>query len=346
MKKLLMLPLLLMLLIPSVSAMEFTAPTAPPSAEELMPAETESFGKDLWELVKGAVTKLRPELAVAAGSCLGLIAVVLLASIFNDMPGNSKHVVRLVSTLAVGTILLGQANTMIQLCTETVQELSDYGKLLIPVMTGALAAQGGATGATALYAGTAVFNTVLSSLVGNLLVPIVYVFLALAIANSATGESLLEKIRDFVKWLVTWCLKMILYIFTGYMSITGVITGTADAAAVKAAKLTISGFVPVVGNILSDASEAVILSAGVMKNAVGIYGLLALTAIWIAPFLQIGVQFLMLKLTAVLCSVFGVKQASALIEDFSSAMGLLLAMTGTVCFLFLISIICFMKGMG
>ena len=152
--------------------------------------------------------------------------------------------------------------------------------------------------------------------------------------------------RDFVKWLMTWGLKVILYVFTGYMGITGVITGTADAAAVKAAKLTISGVVPVVGGILSDASEAVVISAGVMKNAVGIYGLLAVVAIWITPFLQIGAMFLLLKLTAVVCSVFGVKEASDLIEDFSGAMGLLLGMTGTISLLVLISTICFMKGMG
>lgn len=342
---LMMLALIAMLSVP-VSAMDFTAPSAPSDAQELMPAETESFGQGLWEILKSAVVNLTPELATAAGTCLALIAVVMLASILNGMPGSSKSVISFVSTLALGTILLGQANSMINLCANTIRELSDYGKLLLPVMTAALAAQGGATGAAALYAGTAVFDTLLASLISNLLVPMSYLFLALAVANSATGEELLKKIRDFIKWLMTWGLKIILYVFTGYMSITGVITGTADAAAVKAAKLTISGVVPVVGSILSDASEAVVLGAGVMKNAVGIYGLLAICAMCITPFLQIGVQFLLLKLTAAVCGVFGVKQASGLIDDFSSGMGLLLGMTGTVTFLLLISTICFMKGMG
>ena len=346
MKRLLMLLILAMLLTVPVSAIEFTAPSAPSDVQELMPAETESFAEGLWTVFKSAVVKFAPDLTAAAGSCLALTAVVLLASLLNAMPGSSKKVIRFVTTLALSTILLGQANAMINLCAKTVREISDYGKLLLPVMTAALAAQGGTTGATALYAGTALFDTVLSSIISNLLVPMVYVFLALAAANSATGEDLLKKLRDFVKWLMTWSLKTILYIFTGYMSITGVITGTADAAAVKAAKLTISGVVPVVGGILSDASEAVIVSAGVMKNAVGIYGLLAVAAIWMTPFLQIGAQFLLLKLSAVLCGVFGVKEASDLIEDFSSAMGLLLGMTGTVSFLMLISTICFMKGMG
>lgn len=346
MRRVLLLLMLVVALVMPVSAMDITAPSAPSDAQELMPAQTESFAEGLWTVIKSAVAKFAPDLKTAAGSCLTLSGVVLLASMLNSMPGSSKKLMRLVSALAMGTIFVGHASAMINLCTATVRQISDYGKLLLPVMTTALAAQGGTTSATALYAGTALFNTVLSSLISNLLLPLVYVFLALSIANSATGEDLLKKMRDFIKWLMTWGLKVILYVFTGYMGITGVITGTADAAAVKAAKLTISGVVPVVGGILSDASEAVVLGAGVMKNAVGIYGLLAVIAIWITPFLQIGAMFLLLKLTAVVCSVFGVKEASDLIEDFSGAMGLLLGMTGTVSLLVLISTICFMKGMG
>lgn len=346
MRRLLMMLMLLLVLIIPVSALDLVAPDVPSDVQELMPAETESFAEGLWTIICFAIERFAPELASAAGCCLALLAVVMLASLFNAMPGSSKRVIRFVSTLAVSAILLGQANAMINLCSATVQQISDYGKLLLPVMTTALAAQGGGTGATALYAGTVVFDTALSSIIGNLLVPLVYVYLALSVANSATGEDFLKKIRDFVKWLMTWGLKTVLYIFTGYMGITGVITGTADAAAVKAAKLTISGVVPVVGGILSDASEAVVVSAGVVKNAAGIYGLLATAAIWITPFLQIGTQYLLLKLTAVLCGVFGVKETSDLIEDFSGAMGILLAMTGTVSFLILISTICFMKGMG
>lgn len=346
MRKLAILLLFVLLMAVPVSAMDFTAPPAPEDVQELMPAQTDSFAEGLWSIIKSAIAKLAPDLAAAAGICTALIAVVIFASLLNAMPGGSKRVIHFVSTLALSGILLGQAGTMINLCAATVQQISDYTKLLLPVMTAALAAQGGAAGATALYAGTAAFDAVLSALIGKLLVPMAYIFLALGVALSATGEELLKKLRDFVKWLMSWSLKTILYIFTGYLTITGVITGTVDATALKAAKLTISGVVPVVGGILSDASEAVLLSAGMMKNAVGIYGLLAVIAIWITPFLQMGAQFLLLKLTAALSSVFGVKEATGLIEDFSTAMGLLLAMTGAVSFLMLISTICFMKGMG
>lgn len=346
MKRLLMITALVLLLVIPVAATEYTAPTVPDSARPLMPAETETFGEGLWSVVKSAISLLRPDIAAAGGTCLALSAIVMLTSVLNGFPGKSKAVTGFACVLALSTVLMTQTNSMISLGSRIVQELSEYGKLLLPVMTGALAAQGGTTGAAALYAGTLVFNTVLTTLIGKLLIPMTYLFLILSIAQSATGEDVLKKIHDLMKWLMTWGLKIILYIFTGYMSITGVISGTADATALKAAKLTISGMVPVVGGILSDASEAVVLGAGMMKSAAGVYGVTAILAICIAPFLQIGVQYLMLKLTAALCSAFGVKQASELIGDFSGAMGLLLSMTGTVCIMLLVSLVCFMKGMG
>ena len=104
--------------------------------------------------------------------------------------------------------------------------------------------------------------------------------------------------------------------------------------------------VPVVGNIISDASEAVLVSAGLLKNAAGVYGLLAIISIWIGPFLQIGIQYILLKVTSGLCEMFAVKQISGLIKDFAGAMGLVLAMTGSICLMFLISTICFMKGVA
>jgi len=97
--------------------------------------------------------------------------------------------------------------------------------------------------------------------------------------GQALGEEALKKLADLLKWLMTWGLKIILYLFTGYIGLTGVVSGTTDAAAMKAAKLTVSGMIPVVGGILSDASEAVLIGADAAKNAVGIYGMLAVLAI-------------------------------------------------------------------
>ncbi|MBQ8359114.1 MAG: stage III sporulation protein AE [Oscillospiraceae bacterium] len=346
MRKLMMLAVIIVVLIVPVSAMEFTAPEAPDAAEELMPAEIESFGQGLWKVFCSAVETLQPKLADACGVCVSLTAIVILVSVVQGLSEKNAGILELVAALGIGGILLYRTGSLINLGAQTVTELSEYGKLLLPVMTAALAAQGGGTASAALYGGTAAFDALLGSAVSGLLVPMCYTYLILSVANSAVGNELLQKLRDLLKWLATWFLKIVLYSFTGYMGITGVVSGTADAAALKVTKMAISGMVPVVGGLMSDASESVLVSAGLLKNAAGIYGIVALVAIWIAPFLQIGLQYLLLKATGALCAAFGSKRAAELIQDFSSAMGLLLAMTGTVCILLLISTVCFMKGVG
>ena len=110
--------------------------------------------------------------------------------------------------------------------------------------------------------------------------------------------------------------------------------------------MTISGAVPVVGGILSDASEAILVSVGVMKNAAGIYGIFAVLAIFAGPFLRIGVHYLMLKLTAAVSGVYAPKRLTELIGQMSSAMGMLLGMTGAVCVMLMISTVCYMRGVG
>lgn len=344
MKKLLMISLLLLVFAMPVGAAEITEAPVPDTGTELLPAEQGSFGNDLWYVIRTALSQTLPNLREGMGVCLRVFAAVMLLSMAGSFGGLGKRAVQLCGIVVLSTLLMGSAHAMIQLGADTVGRISDYGKLLLPVMTAALAAQGGTTSSAALYAGTALFDTILSTLITSLLVPMVYVYIALSVANAATGEEQLKKLRDFIKWLTTWTLKWILYIFVGYMGITGVVSGSTDHMTLKATKITISGAVPVVGGILSDASEAVVVGMGVVKSAAGIYGILALLAVCIGPFLKIGVQSILLKLTAFFSGVIVGKEHQGLIECFSTAMGFLLAMTGTVCLMQMISVVCFMRG--
>lgn len=328
-----------------VNAMEFEAPEVSEFGEYYMPEDTQSFGQALLELFQKAIQALLPELSKTANSCFAIVAVMVLVSMVDTLSGFQHPTVNIAVTILLGAILLDPSDALLKLGVETVEQLTQYGKLLLPVLTGVMAAQGGVNTSASLYAGTAIFSAFLSSLITNLMIPMLYIFLCLSVINAAVREVLVENLLKFVKWLITWLLKIVLYVFTGFMGVTSVISGAADASAVKVAKLTIAGMVPVVGGIISEASETILISAGYMKSAAGIYGILALISILIGPFLKIGVQYLMLKATAAVCSVF-TGHSTKLLNDFSAGMGMLLGATGTVCLLLLISVVCFMKGVA
>lgn len=346
MKQLMILLLICIALTVPVSAMEFDAPVPEGDAQKYIPEESETFGQGLWKIIKLAIIEVSPELTAAASVCFSVIAIVILTATVRGLSDKAASPTELAAVCAIGGILVSASGALIRLGLDTVTELSQYSKLLLPVLTGALAAQGGVSSSVSLYTGTTVFIGIITVLITNLITPLLYALIAVCVASNAVGGDLLKEIEKFIKWLILWILKLSIYIFTGYISITGVVTGTTDASAIIATKIAMSGFVPVVGGVIADASDAVLQSAAAMKNAAGIYGIFATLSILIVPFFKVGVHYLLFKMTAAICGVFGKGNAVSLIRGFTSVMGYILGLIGSVSVMILIGTVCFMKGLS
>ena len=331
------------LVIPA-AASEITAPAVPRSGLEMMPEETGDFGNGVIQILQKAIQALQPDLRKSIQSCMEILFAALLLSVVPLLVKGSGKCTSVIAAVVILLLTFQNTDTLIGLSSGTVREICEYGKLLCLAMTTALAAQGAVTASASLYAGTSLFTALLGDLISSFYIPMVYFFLLFSAGNSALGEEYLKKLADSIKNFLSWLLKTLLIVFTTYMSITGVVTGTTDTAALKAAKVTISTAVPIVGGILSDASEAVLVSMQLMKNAAGIYGILAVLAVFISPFLKVGVQYLALKLSAALCSIFASKNICCLLNDVAAAMGLLLAMLAAACTMVLVSTVCFLRG--
>ena len=333
MRKLLIFLLLLCVVVQSVFAAGFTAPAVPEAGAKLMPQERETFLDGILGLLKAVIPRIRPDLAEAMRIGAGILAAVLMVAVLQTASDSVKNMSELAGVVCISAMLLKSTDSLIRLGVDTIWELTEYEKLLLPVLTSAIAAQGGVSTATALYTATALFNSILGKLFCNVLLPLLYLYLALAIAAGALGDAMLGKMKDVFKKAVFWTIKMLLTLFTGFLGLTHVISGTTDAAALKATRAAISAVVPVVGKIMSNASEAVLIGAQLAKNSVGIYGIYAILAVFLGPFVQIGVHYLVIRLTAFLCALFGPKRVTGLVDDVSSAMSILLAATGAMCLL-------------
>ena len=327
--------------------MEIEAPLPSGEAAEYLPKEADSFGEGLWNVLRESAAVLSPSFAGGMRCCLRVFGAMLLVGMVSQIaPGFSARTLELAGVAAVAALLLEPSASLLQLGLETTAQLRDYGKLLLPVLASAIAARGGVSAASALYVGTAVFDTILGSIVSGLMEPMLWMYLALCVACAALHEGFLEKLRDLIRWLMEWALKLTLYIFTGYMAVTGAVSGTADAAAARAAKIAISGAVPVVGGILSDAAETVLLSASALGGTAGITGILAVLAIFCAPVLRIGCRYLMLKLTGAVGETLGGGRCAALVTQMAGVLGLMMALVSTQTVLLLVSCLCFLRGVG
>lgn len=344
MRRIVFILIILSIMVLPVMAEDITAPPAPDDTEIYMPSEPQTFSEGILYIVRKAIVAIEPEMAEAGKLCASIIAVAILCAITQQLSDSTRQVSDLVATILIAILLILPTNALINLGRNTIENLSEYGKLFIPVMTTALAAHGGVSTSAALFAATTAFTALLNSLIANVIVPLLYTYICLSTVTCVLGDESLKRLRDFSKWLTVWSMKAIMYVYTGYMTITGVISGTVDASALKAAKLAISSAVPVIGGILSDASETVLVGAGIVKNSVGMYGLFVMISLWIGPFLKIGVQYVLLKISVSVAGMFTSKNISELLGDFTGAMGMLLSMISVQTLLLIVSTVCFMRG--
>lgn len=307
-----------------------------------IPADT-GLEDGLLRLLSGAL-ELGQQLAktsLATGA--RLMAVVLLCSLAENMQVEEKRgglqAVELAGALSVTALTMTDIAAMIGLGREAVGQMDLFSQTLLPVLTVLTAASGGISSAAMRQAATVLFSQILIMVMDRLLIPLVYAYVAVSCVQAATGRAGLKKISGMVKGMVTFLLTAILLSFVGYLSASGAIAGSVDMSKIKAARMAISRAVPVVGGILADASESLLVGAGILKSTVGVVGALVVLAICLTPFLHLALHYLTYKATAGLCALVAQPRLSQLIDAIGSAFGLVLGMTGAAALLLLVSLV-------
>ena len=301
-----------------------------------------SLDQGLAQLAGQALDQLRPLLRASLTTAMKLAAVVLLCALAESVQageGEGLPAVTMAGALAITALTMTDMAAMIGLGRDTLGRMEEFSSLLLPVMAVLTAATGSVSAAAARQGATVLFSQLLLTVMDRLLVPLVYSFVAVSCAHAAVGNPGLKKVADLLKGTITFVLTALLLAFVGYLTASGAIAGSVDAAAVKAAKLAISRAIPVVGSILADASESVLAGAGVLRGTVGLAGLLVVLAMCLTPFLRLALQYLVYKLAAALCAVVAQPKLSGLIDAIGTAFGLVLGMTGAGALMLLVSLV-------
>lgn len=276
----------------------------------------------------------------AAAPAVTVLLAALLCGMAETMFSGKERVMKvvpLVGTLAIVAAAGADLAALIAQGYGSVETLADFSKGLLASLAAAGGALGAPGGASARYIAAMLFSNALVTLIERVLIPALYAFVAVITAEAAIGGGTLSGLAKFIKSAVTTVLALLLTAFTLYLSISGLVAGGADALTLKAAKTVISNAVPVVGGVLSDASETVIASTRVVRNTAGVAGIVALAALVLPPFLRLGARYLLLKLAAAVSPLVCEGQISKLIENLSSAFGILLGMIGACSLISLIS---------
>lgn len=314
----------------------------------------ELTGKD-WSsgaatIVQKGAENLPGILTGAMRSGVLLLAVAMLCglseSVREELGSGGLDPIRLAGAGAVTAIAVSDVNTLMGLGREALGQMDLFSKALLPTVTAAGAAAGMPAAAVARQGVTLLFLGLLLTAADRLILPVVYAYVAAEAACTALDNGGLKRLAGLLKWGATGMLTLLLTGFTFYLTISGAVAGNADAMSQKAAKTVLSGMIPVVGGILSDAAETVVAGAGVVKGTVGVVGLLTVLAICVGPFLCLGAHYLVYKMAAALTATVTPGPTADLIDAIGSAFALILGMVGGGGMILYIALITSIKAVG
>ena len=314
----------------------------PAAAEEITeeledPASLSEGLSRLWDRALGYVEEAVRQ---SIGGGVVLLAAAVLCALTEecmDAAGGKAHFVPMAGALAITLAAAGSVKTMMGLGQETVEELNTFSKALLPTLSAAVAASGGIVSASVRQVATIFFVDLLLSLIRGLLLPLVYFYVAAAAADAMLPGRRLAGISRAIRKGTVWLLTGALALFTLYLTVSGAAAGSADTVTARLARSAV-GVLPVVGSILADAAETVLVGAGVLRGTVGIVGMLGVLAICLIPFLQLAFHYLTYKLAAALIGTVSDKRLSDLLDSIGGAFGIVLGMTGACALMLLVSL--------
>ena len=333
---------LLLLLTASGKAAELPEEFSAAIPEESREAAQQDFSGGIQVLLEKAAGQIREVVRAASGGITRLMLVVLLCAVGEIViqeTGARRLYLNLAAVAGIVTVTAGDLQHLMGLGTDTIRQLDDFSKALLPTMAAASAASGSVGAAAARQAATVLFCDILITLIHRLLLPLLQLYVGALAAAAILDDDRLTAAANAIQSIASWSLKGLLTVFTFYLSVSGIAAGAADAAAVKAAKAAISGTIPVAGGIISGAAETVLASAAAVKGTIGIAGILVIFSICLTPFLRLGIQYLLYKAASFAAATVAESGIVKLISGLSSAFGLILGMTGSCAVLLLISLL-------
>lgn len=129
----------------------------------------------------------------------------------------------------------------------------------------------------------------------------------------------------------------------GVLSLEGTLTSNIDGITMKGIKTATSTFVPVVGKALGDSVDTVLGATSLIKNAVGIVGVIVIIGICIIPIVKLTILSILYSITAAVSEPLADTKIVKMLSNISGTFKVLLGIMFFVSALLIIGIAIILK---
>lgn len=222
---------------------------------------------------------------------------------------------------------------------EAIEMMKGFMIALLPLMLGMMASFGNVI-AVSFFHPIIIFLINFSGiLVSTFILPLLFLSAMLLIVSSLSENYKVTHLANLFKTVGLGALGIFLTIFLGVISVQGTASAIQDGLAMKTAKFVTGNFIPVVGRTFTDAADTILSASLVLKNAVGMAGLLVILLIVLFPALKIAAVALIYKIAAAALQPIGGGPVITALNTISNYILYILACLLAVSLMFLLAIV-------
>ena len=281
------------------------------------------------------------EIVSSLKTIIAVLVIVLIHSIIkavadNLETSNISKTIYYVQYILIVTIVMSNFSDLILSITNTIQNLVGFMNSLVPLLITLMIYTGNIATSSLLEPIILIIIEFISNIILTLILPGVSIITALMVVSKLSDKVQIGKLTKFLKSSIVWFLGIILTVFVGVVSLEGTLASSVDGITAKTAKAAVSSMIPVVGKILGDSVDSVLGCGLVLKNALGVVGVIIIIGICATPIIKLSVLTIMYSLSSAIIEPLADEKIVKLLEDFSGIFKLLLGILCAVAVLLII----------
>ncbi len=254
-------------------------------------------------LIKKVIKLFGTEVRSSVKTLISILVIIVIHSVLKAISdslenNNISEIIYYVQYILIVTVIMSNFNSIIQTVKETSQNLVAFMNMLVPILITLMVYTGSITTSGILEPFILFMINFVGNMIQSILIPLMLIITVFSIISKISNKIQIDKISSFLKSSVIWFLGIILTVFVGVISLEGTLSSSVDGITAKTTKAAVSTMIPVVGKILGDAVDTVLGCGLVLKNAVGIVGVIVIIGICIVPIIKLGVITIAYNLSA------------------------------------------------
>lgn len=276
-----------------------------------------------------------------------VVAVILVGSFVKNLDNSfGKNEVSRAGEIALFLYVATISATAFQIATEYVigalDDITLFVHGIIPSMTMLALSGGEVASATMSHPVMYFICSAFGILIKNVITPLVLMRAVCTLLCAVTGNESLGEFTGLFTKLHKTLLALSMSLFAGIMGISSFAAASFDSLAARGVKFAINASVPVVGGSISEAMSSVAGSAMLLKNAVGLGGVIVVFSIFAIPLLKIWALSLAFRLTAAFAAPVSDKKVSETLRKLGECIDMFfssIASIGTIMIILIASIL-------